>query len=139
MRKQTKKVLSWVLSAAMVLSVANGASFVTKTTASAAESAFSTSFTVGDDATATLVDGTDVVSGGWATDEKDAFVGFISHADAATLSEKGALVAKVTGSDASLQYQSDWSTVELKDGVPTALDAEKLVLLLLLVNGRDLL
>ena len=126
MRKQTKKVLSWVLSAAMVLSVANGASFVTKTTASAAESAFSTSFTVGDDATATLVDGTDVVSGGWATDEKDAFVGFISHADAATLSEKGALVAKVTGSDASLQYQSDWSTVELKDGVPTALDAEKL-------------
>ena len=56
MRKQTKKVLSWVLSAAMVLSVANGASFVTKTTASAAESAFSTSFTVGDDATATLVD-----------------------------------------------------------------------------------
>ena len=30
MRKQTKKVLSWVLSAAMVLSVANGASFVTK-------------------------------------------------------------------------------------------------------------
>ncbi len=126
MRKQTKKILSWVLSAAMTLSLASGITLVTEKAATAAETGLSATVTVASGAAATLVDGTDIVSGGWASEDQSAFTAFVSHADAVALAQNDSLIMKATGADVTLQYQNDWSTVELKDGEAAALNMDKL-------------